>query len=117
MVGSLSSLDYRADEKLANRRPRVASPQPGAWDLELLRIARYLWPIPARQQLAAEQTKLHLVGRTGVLGVELEARALEVLYRVGLAGILARRLERLGDRLAEQRQPAQLLPARAERRA
>ena len=55
------------------------------------------------QDLLAEQAQQHIVGRR-VLGVQLEALALEVLHRAALFGQL------IGERVAEHRQAAVLLP-------
>jgi hypothetical protein len=58
--------------------------------------------IPALEQLAPKQAKLHLIGCAGVFREILEACALEILYCVGLVAIWPSSLEGLCDRLAQQ---------------
>src|SRR5262249_17023751 len=59
----------------------------------------------------------HLVGRAGILGMILEALALEVLYGVALWAIRRFLNEFLGEREAECRQPPITPPVVAERAA
>ena len=65
--------------------------------------------------LAADQPEQHLGRRVGELRVQLEARPLEVLHRVGLAVGLADLGELVADRVAVLRQPAGALPVGPER--
>src|SRR5207249_2030378 len=76
-------------------------------------------PAAVLEHLPAEVAEEHL-RLAAVLGVELEARALEVLHRVVLAVDAALLLELLGERVAvhgeaaELRQPAELVPVLEE---
>ena len=71
-------------------------------------------PAARLQGLPAEQAELDLVGRAGVLRVVLEAGALEVLDGVGPAVGGVDLAELLGQRQAEEGQPAVGLPVGAE---
>src|SRR5207249_1452300 len=72
-------------------------------------------PAVALGGLYPQQAHEHLVGGVGELGVQLEAVALEILHRVGLAVGQAWLLELLGDGVAEDGQAAVLLPEPEER--
>ena len=71
-------------------------------------------PAAVDDLLAAVQADSHVVGRPRILGVVLEARPLEVLDDVGLAVDRADLDELLAGGVAEDRQPAVLLPVGEE---
>src|SRR5690606_15701977 len=88
-----------------------SAPSRGVVGWDVLRIRR---AVALVQRPGADAAEQHVEPRRELAGVPLEARPLEVLHRVELAGIGVPLDELLADRIAVDRQPSERLPVGPE---